>query len=114
MHRPPTLGQGSRQLHVVGVVGLESPVGFYALLGKIVDSAGVFTPLALALSGLLAPTLEEHVVGAAEVRQIFTTSRAGTMRSSADRAGAVQRTGGPGDSSVSRSAGAASLTSAVW
>ena len=35
-------------------VGTMIGGGFYALLGKIVSSAGIFTPLALALSGALA------------------------------------------------------------
>ena len=32
-----------------------------------------------ALAGLLAPTTEEQVVGRAEIRQIFTSSRMGTI-----------------------------------
>ncbi|MEW6754812.1 MAG: translation initiation factor IF-2 [Candidatus Latescibacterota bacterium] len=39
----------------------------------------VLEDIRAALSGLLAPSLEEHVVGAAEVRQVFTSSRAGTV-----------------------------------
>ncbi|MDP6702526.1 MAG: translation initiation factor IF-2, partial [Candidatus Latescibacteria bacterium] len=32
-----------------------------------------------ALAGLLAPTMEEQIVGRAEIRQIFTSSRTGTI-----------------------------------
>ena len=39
----------------------------------------VIEELRAALSGLLAPTLEEHVTGTVEVRQLFSSSRAGNI-----------------------------------
>ena len=44
-----------------------------------------------ALSGLLAPSLDEHVVGAAEVRQVFSSSRFGTIAGCMIQRGTVTR-----------------------
>lgn len=44
-----------------------------------------------ALSGLLAPSVEEHVVGAAEVRQVFSSSRAGTIAGCMMQKGKITR-----------------------
>ena len=44
-----------------------------------------------ALSGLLSPVLEEHVVGTAQVRQIFTSSRVGTVAGCVVQNGKITR-----------------------
>lgn len=44
-----------------------------------------------ALSGLLAPTMDEQVVGRAEIRQIFTASRTGTIGGCMVQSGTIAR-----------------------
>ena len=44
-----------------------------------------------ALSGLLAPNLEEEVVGRAEIRQIFSSSRTGTIGGCMVQSGTIAR-----------------------
>ena len=44
-----------------------------------------------ALSGLLAPTLEEEIVGRAEIRQIFSSSRTGTIGGCMVQSGTIAR-----------------------
>ena len=44
-----------------------------------------------ALAGLLAPTMEEQVVGRAEIRQIFTSSRTGTIGGCMVQTGRIAR-----------------------
>ena len=51
----------------------------------------VIEEIRAALTGLLAPVLEEHVVGTAQVRQIFTSSRVGTVADCVVQNGKISR-----------------------
>lgn len=57
----------------------------YSIIYEVIEE------LRAALSGLLAPSLEERVVGTIEVRQIFSSSRAGNIAGSIVREGKVMR-----------------------
>ncbi|MFC1526526.1 translation initiation factor IF-2, partial [Candidatus Latescibacterota bacterium] len=57
----------------------------YNIIYEVVDE------LRAALSGLLAPELQEIVVGSAEVREIFTSSRAGTIAGCRVQSGKIGR-----------------------
>ena len=51
----------------------------------------VIEELRSALSGLLAPSLEERIIGTIEVRQMFSSSRSGSIAGSVVRDGKVMR-----------------------
>ena len=57
----------------------------YTIIYEIIEE------LRSALSGLLAPSLEERLIGTIEVRQIFSSSRAGNIAGSIVRDGKITR-----------------------
>ena len=57
----------------------------YTIIYEIIEE------LRSALSGLLAPSLEERIIGTIEVRQIFSSSRAGNIAGSIVRDGKITR-----------------------
>ncbi len=57
----------------------------YSIIYEVIEE------LRAALSGLLAPSLEERIVGTIEVRQMFSSSRAGNIAGSIVRDGKITR-----------------------
>jgi translation initiation factor IF-2 len=57
----------------------------YSIIYEVIEE------LRAALSGLLAPSQEERIVGTIEVRQMFSSSRAGNIAGSVVRDGKVSR-----------------------
>ncbi|MFH1566526.1 MAG: translation initiation factor IF-2 [Gemmatimonadota bacterium] len=68
---------------MAGVEGVD--IREYTIIYEVVEE------LRAALSGLLAPSLQEIVVGSLEVREIFTSSRAGTIAGCRVQKGKINR-----------------------